>query len=105
MPGTTTAARNPKGCLVVEQVSVDLSADDTDPGRHGEEGNLERGEAVAAGNLRRCEVDGQRRGLHDGKAESNEDVGADEDGDRGAGDLQGHDSSAFLASKSASVTV
>ena len=96
MPCPTAPARQPEGCLVVEEVAEHLSADDADPGREGEEGELQGREAVAAGHLRRLEVDGEGGGLHDGQAEGDEDVGADEEldgregndeGDRGTGDL------------------
>ena len=58
MPRSTASARQPEGRLVVEEVAEHLGADDADPGREGEEGELQGREAVAAVHLRRLEVDG-----------------------------------------------
>ncbi|KFY90574.1 hypothetical protein V500_05134 [Pseudogymnoascus sp. VKM F-4518 (FW-2643)] len=98
-PHAAAAARNPEGDGVVEEVPKGLSAEDADPGRHGEEGELERREAVAAGDDGGHEVDSEGGGLHDGQAEGNEDEGSDREGDGGDCDLEGDNGAAFLGTR------
>lgn len=56
-PDSARAARDGEGDAVVGEVAVDLGANDAGPCGHGEEGELEGGEAVAAGGDGRHQVD------------------------------------------------
>ena len=96
MPGSAATTGQPERDLVVEEEAEDLGADDSDPGRHCEEGHLEGGESVAAGFDGGFQEGGECGGLHDGEAEGNEDVGSCEEGDGGEGDLEGDDGTADL---------
>lgn len=89
------AARDGEGDAVVGEVAVELGSDYADPRGHGEEGELERREAVAAGRDGGHEVDCEGGGLHDGESEGDEDKGSDEEGDGCDRDLEGDDEAAL----------
>jgi hypothetical protein len=91
MPYASSSSGDPKWSLVVEEEPVKLRDEHSEPGCECKACDLERVKPVASGDCWWCEVGCESRCLHDGKAQSDEDVRTSEQGDWGECYLERYD--------------